>query len=176
MANLTFNGFPALRAQLPGLIQDRINKLAEEFRRALIAAIDTGQYGLGTDTGTYIEAIFIQTPFGSDYDERVRAAGQAYLNNPSMWAEPVQEKVDPDAYSQRHFDERVAPEEPLPVERGVAIARVATFWAVAHFWEFGHNNRFTERHEQRPVFGPEADQFMERFAAGFENLLEGVRL
>lgn len=159
-SKVIFNGLPKLAIELPSLLQARVNAAAEGFRRALTQAIESGRYDLKKDTSTLIESIYVQTPHGSDYDERLKAALAAYLGNPSRWRDLVQTEVSPDAYTQQHFNARAADESELPAP-GVseAIAAVSTFWAVAFFWEFGHQNEFTGNYEHRPFMGPEADIF-----------------
>lgn len=121
---------------------------AETLRGVLHADLLRGG-NLGPDTGTLAESLFVQTREGSDYDERLGAARDAYTGNQSYWRQIVREIVSQDAYSDADFDEKAMAEEELPRD---AFSAVATFMAYGFWWQMGHYNVLTENWERRSWF------------------------
>ena len=169
-----FNHLSLMPERIEAALVERLHKAAKEYRAQIKLALESGAHGIQNDTKALAESIYVSTPHGSDYDERLRAAAAAYLTNPSKWKELVQQYVTPSAYTAEHFQERVIGESPLP-DSEMAIAAVSTMLAYGTFWEFGHSNVLTGKYEHRTWMGPEADAFkVSGWEACFHNLLEGA--
>lgn len=162
-----------VRAKLPELLQRRMDRSGNGLRETLRNALESGQQ-LHDDTQTTSNSIYVQSRNGSDYDSCREKAQEAYLNNESLYREEVRRVLDPEAYTEEHFNERAAPEEPLPDDLEI-VTGVATFFAIATLWQMGHDNKFTGRYEQRSWFSEPllrwASAEWEQYFAGFETEL-----
>lgn len=156
---LVRNRIPQLRQEFPKRLQARLTEAMHDLRSTMADDLKGGSLPINSDTMTLAESLAVQTkgPLGeaSDAKARMQAAKSAYLNNPSRWAEAVRAYVTPEAYTDAHFSEREANEEPLPTTADI-MASVLTLWWVGFLWENGHNNVFTGRYEQRAWLRPGA--------------------
>lgn len=105
-------------------LQAQTNELADELRKSLADALNSGLLPISTETGALARSLSVQTPTGSDADERTSDAGSLYLTK----------------YPAAHFAERVATEEPLPALAGHPRAAVGTLLAYGKWWEVGSSD------------------------------------
>jgi hypothetical protein len=149
------NSTPKVRRALNSALQKRVPVVATRLRDDLQKAVFAGALPLQPDTGALGDSLAVQTAKGSDFDERRQKAKDAYLNNDSLWRESVREHVTKEAYTEQHFEQRAATEEPtLTQDQYVARAAILSMLAWGYLWEYGHYNYFTGKAEHRPWFGP----------------------
>lgn len=165
------NRFPLARRRIHESLQKRIERAAKELREHLVHALEN-DLPIHSDTEALAKSLYVQTPGGSDYEDRLREAEEAYLNGESRWRDFVQEFVSSEAYTAEHFAERVAEEEALPEMGGNPRASVATMLAWGYWWQYGHNNAFTGNYEHRPWMDRvAAEYFVTGMAHCFKDLL-----
>lgn len=119
--------------------------------------------GLNRDTGALASSIYVFGPRFNDYDKCLSRARALYLTR----------------YKSEHFDQRQLPKIEAPRQlagAGVSSAQAgfATCLKYGLWWEKGHDNRWTRRHEQQAFMGPSRDYALERLAIRLrgKNLLE----
>ncbi|MBW3635366.1 MAG: hypothetical protein KY445_02725 [Armatimonadetes bacterium] len=138
-----------IRANLKSRVADVAEQMRDDHANALCASI----LPLQADTGALAASLAVQSEKKNDFSEKRADAKAAYLNNPSQWKEGVQANVSAEAYTEKHFEERAGKSAPpLPATQSVAQAAILTMllWGIS--WEFGHQNVFTGKNEQRPWF------------------------
>ena len=151
---VTTNRISEVRAQLRGEFARRIGTAAEAMRDDLRESFEGGDLPLQPDTTALAQSLAVQGTTGTgiegDFSERVDAAREAYTSGDSRWEQPVRDTVTRMAYTEEHFEARVAssPEE-ISDDDGVIRAAVYTMLAYGIFWEFGHNNVYTGRYVER---------------------------
>jgi len=119
--------------------------------------------GLNKDTGALAASIYVFGPRLNDYDKCLSAARSLYLSR----------------YKSEHFDARQLPKIDAPKQlagEGMhsAQAGFATCLKYGLWWEKGHDNQWTRRHEQQAFMGPNRDYALERLAERLKgkNLLQ----
>lgn len=137
------NTAPALKA-IRAQMQPRMTIAADEMRNALAASLDAGDLPIHSDTMALSKSLSVMTPQGSDGAERLADAATAYMAGGHHTA-GVRRFVTAYAYTDEHFNDRVAPEEPL-LPGGVQ-AKVFTSLSYGYYWFIGHNNVYTGRDE-----------------------------
>lgn len=150
--------------------QPRLTIMADELREHLAGLLDAGSLPIQSDTHALALSLSVQTPQGSDSDIRTRMAGQAYVAGGRHTA-AVRLNVSSKAYTQAHFDARVAAEG-IMTSRG-ARARVFTRLAYGTWWFVGHENQFTRRYETPRdwIEGPSVNWATPRAASYFAGLI-----
>jgi hypothetical protein len=126
--------------------QARMTIAADELRNALSEELNNGLLPIHSDTGALGISLSVQTPQGSDSQQRLGEAMAAYMVE-GKWQDAVRRRVTPAAYTEEHFRQRVTEAEPLPLLNGQARAKVFTRLAYGFLWYAGHNNVFTGRDE-----------------------------
>jgi len=163
----------AIRKAIPKVLQQRLDASAGGLREAIQSELATGRR-LANDTGALSASLYVQSKLGTDFDERLAEAEQAYTSGNSHWAEPVREALGVDAYSPEHFAARAGAQEGLPP--GDIVTVLATMLAIGFWWQMGHQNQFTGRFEQRSWFiGPTirwAENEWQKYFMGFELAVE----
>lgn len=146
----------AVKAAIRTAAQPRLAIAADHLRIHLAEQLASGALPIHDDTQTLGISISVQTPQSNDSDIRIKMAGQAYVQG-GRWTDPVRKEIDPDAYTQEHFAQRIAPNEPLT--GGGVRARVFTRLAYGFWWYYGHDNYFTQRYEgpRDWFYGPAVD-------------------
>lgn len=138
---------PEVKQRTQKALQQRLTEAAGNFRAHLKDVLESGLLPINADTGALSESLYITTPRGSDYDLRLGRAMAEYLSGASRWRDAVREHVSPDAYTAKHFLERVAPESVLEMRGRSAAVSVGTMLAWGAWWELGHSNVFTGNDE-----------------------------
>lgn len=149
------NRFGELAARVPVICQTRLYEAATELRSQLREGLGDGSLPIQADTGALSESLSIQTKSRagetSDVVERIAAAAEAYVTNPT--------KYDPKLQTVANFERAVAEPEELPDAGAGAVAAVLTLLVWGWAWENGHYNLFTRTEEHRPWMFPVASRF-----------------
>lgn len=146
-------------------LEKRVPQVARDMRNDLAEAMASGGLPLQPDTTALANSFAVQSAEGSDFAEQRQAAKSAYLNNASKYKEAVQAEVSRSAYTEEHFENRAAVDEP-PLSQGQHVARAAilTMLAWGILWEYGHYNLFTRKTEHRPFFVPYLEEWWKQNA------------
>ncbi len=161
-----------VRQRLPEVIQDRQINAMQGLRAFMQGGMEKSG-PIHNDTGALSEGLYIKSARGSDYETRRASAQSAYVGSDSKWRDAVRMLVSPDAYSAAHFAERAADEAEIENDDDDIVTMLACMMAYGYWWQYGHENRFTKKWEQRSWFIEPIAQWWplqaERYFANIEN-------